>query len=320
MMDVLNLAHGAFFLIGSYLAVTFAAGDSWGGTSPPRRRRAGRTPGRRRAVRHDRALARRPILDQALLTLGISLIVAETLSIIYGNDVLSIPEPPGLDGSVSIAGSAYPTYRLMLIAVGLVLALAVWLVVEKTSIGALVRASVADREMVSAMGIDNRKVKIAVLGVGSLLATVAGVLAAPVYGARPGLDKTILLLALVVIVIGGLGSVRGALVGALVIGQVESLGRALVPEFASFILFGTLALVLIVRPRGLFAGKWPTDERHPRQLGRAGRAGHRAAAPTPTSGDRCCCGAGCPCSCWSWCWRRCRCSSRRSPPTPCPGS
>ena len=141
----------------------------------------------------------------------------------------------------------------MLIAVGLVLALAVWLVVEKTSIGALVRASVADREMVSAMGIDNRKVKIAVLGVGSLLATVAGVLAAPVYGARPGLDKTILLLALVVIVIGGLVGPRCARGRAG--DQVESLGRALVPEFASFILFGTLALVLIVRPRGLFAGK-----------------------------------------------------------------
>jgi branched-chain amino acid transport system permease protein len=109
--------------------------------------------------------------------------------------------------------------------------------------------------MVSALGIDNRKVKFAVLGVGSLLAAVAGVLAAPVYGARPGLDKTILILALVVIVIGGLGSVRGALVGALVIGQVESLGRALLPDLASFILFGTLALVLIVRPRGLFAGK-----------------------------------------------------------------
>jgi len=88
-----------------------------------------------------------------------------------------------------------------------------------------------------------------------MLAVVAGVLAAPVYGARPGLDKTILLLALVVVVIGGLGSIRGALVDALVIGQVESLGRALVPEFASFILFGTLALVLIARPRGLFAGK-----------------------------------------------------------------
>ena len=256
MMDVLNLAHGAFFLVGSYLAVTFPAGESWGGffTALGVAALVGLTAGGALSGLTE-PLARRPILDQALLTLGISLIVAETLSIIYGNDVLSVAEPPGLDGSIAVAGNPYPTYRLMLIAVGLVLALIVWLVVEKTSIGALVRASVADREMVSAIGIDNRKVKIAVLGVGSVLATMAGVLAAPVYGARPGLDKTILLLALVVIVIGGLGSVRGALVGALVIGQVESLGRALVPDLASFILFGTLAVVLIVRPRGLFAGK-----------------------------------------------------------------
>ncbi|WP_324277840.1 branched-chain amino acid ABC transporter permease [Blastococcus brunescens] len=256
MMDVLNLAHGAFFLIGSYLAVTFVAGESWGGFFAALGIAAlvGLLAGGALSGLTE-PLARRPILDQALLTLGISLIVAEVLSIIYGNDVFSVPEPPGLAGSVGVAGSSYPTYRLMLIAVGLVLALVVWLVVEKTSIGALVRASVADREMVSALGIDNRKVKFAVLGVGSLLATVAGVLAAPVYGARPGLDKTILILALVVIVIGGLGSVRGALVGALVIGQVESLGRALFPEIASFILFGTLALVLVVRPRGLFAGK-----------------------------------------------------------------
>ena len=256
MMDVLNLAHGAFFLVGSYLAVSFVAGESWGGflTALGVAALVGLVAGGALSGLTE-PLARRPILDQALLTLGISLIVAEVLSIIYGNDVFSVPEPPGLSGSVDIAGSSYPTYRLMLIGVGLALALLVWLIVEKTSIGALVRASVADREMVSAMGIDNRKVKVAVLGVGSLLATVAGVLAAPVYGARPGLDETILLLALVVIVIGGLGSVRGALVGALVIGQVESLGRALVPDYASFILFGTLALVLVVRPRGLFAGK-----------------------------------------------------------------
>jgi branched-chain amino acid transport system permease protein len=257
MMDVLNLAHGALFLVGSYVAWDLLSGGAtWGSflAALGVAGLVGLVAGAGLSLMTE-PLARRPILDQALLTLGVSLIVAETLSIIYGNDVHSVPEPPGLDGSVSIAGSSYPTYRLMLIAVGLVLALVVWLVVEKTSIGALVRASVADREMVSAMGIDNRKVKIAVLGVGSLLATVAGVLAAPVYGARPGLDKTILLLALVVIVIGGLGSIRGALVGALVIGQVESLGRALVPDLASFILFGTLAAVLVVRPRGLFAGK-----------------------------------------------------------------
>jgi branched-chain amino acid transport system permease protein len=256
MMDVLNLAHGAFFLAGSYLAVTFLAGDSWGGflTALAAAALIGLLAGGALSGMTE-PLARRPILDQALLTLGISLVVAEVLSIIHGNDVRSVPPPPGLDGSVDVAGSAYPTYRLMLIGVGLLLALAVWLVVERTSVGALVRASVADREMVSALGIDNRKVKVAVLGVGSMLATIAGVLAAPVYGARPGLDETILLLALVVVVIGGLGSIRGALIGALVIGQVESLGRALLPDLASFILFGTLALVLIVRPRGLFAGK-----------------------------------------------------------------
>jgi branched-chain amino acid transport system permease protein len=256
MMDVLNLAHGAFFLVCSYLAVSFVAGESWGGflTALGVAALIGLLAGGALSGMTE-PLARRPILDQALLTLGISLIVAEVLSIVYGNDVRSVSPPPGLDGSVDVAGSAYPTYRLLVIAVGLVLALVVWLVVERTSVGALVRASVADREMVSAMGIDNRKVKVAVLGIGSMLATVAGVLAAPVYGARPGLDETILLLALVVIVIGGLGSIRGALIGALVIGQVESLGRALLPDLASFILFGTLALVLIVRPRGLFAGK-----------------------------------------------------------------
>jgi branched-chain amino acid transport system permease protein len=254
MMDVLNLAHGAFFLAGSYLAVTFVAGQSWGGFLAALGMAAllGLFAGGALSGMTE-PLARRPILDQALLTLGISLIVAEVLSIAYGNDVRSIAPPPGLAGSVEVAGSTYPTYRLVLIAIGLLLALVVWLVVEKTSVGALVRASVADREMVSAIGIDNRKVKLAVLGIGSMLAAVAGVLAAPVYGARPGLDKTILILALVVVVIGGLGSVRGALIGALLIGQVESLGRALLPELASFILFGTLALVLIVRPRGLFA-------------------------------------------------------------------
>jgi branched-chain amino acid transport system permease protein len=254
MMDVLNLAHGALYLIGSYLAVTFAAGEpSWGGflTALGIAALVGLVAGGALSGMTE-PLARRPILDQALLTLGVSLVVAEVLSIIYGNDVFSIAAPPGLDGSVSVAGNAYPTYRLVLIGIGLALAAVVFAVVERTSVGALVRASVADRDMVSAMGIDNRKVKVAVLGIGSMLATVAGVLGGPVYGARPGLDDTVLILALVVVVIGGLGSVKGALVGALVIGQVESLGRALLPDLASFILFGTLALVLVLRPRGLF--------------------------------------------------------------------
>jgi len=257
MMDVLNLAHGALFLVGAYLAWDLLSGGAtWGGFLAALGIAAlvGLFAGAGLSLMTE-PLARRPILDQALLTLGVSLVIAELLSIIYGNDALSVGAPPGLSGSVSVAGNSYPTYRLMLIGVGLLLAAVVFYVVERTSVGALVRASVADREMVSAMGIDNRKVKLAVLGIGSMLATTAGVLAAPVYGARPGLDDSILILALVVIVIGGLGSVKGAFIGAMIIGQVESLGRALLPDVASFILFGTLALVLVLRPRGLFGPK-----------------------------------------------------------------
>jgi branched-subunit amino acid ABC-type transport system permease component len=135
------------------------------------------------------------------------------------------------------------------------LALVVYAVVDRTRVGALVRATVADRDMVAAIGVDNRVVKVAVFAVGSLLATTAGVLGGPIYGARPGLDATVLILALVVVVIGGLGSVRGALVGSLLIGQVESVGRALLPDLASFVLFGALALVLVVRPQGLFGAR-----------------------------------------------------------------
>jgi branched-subunit amino acid ABC-type transport system permease component len=176
----------------------------------------------------------------------VAFVVAELLIIAFGDDPLSVSAPPALDGSVSVLGATYPAYRLVLIGVGAVLALAVYLVVERTRVGALVRATVADREMVATLGIDNRLVKAAVFAVGSLLAATAGVLGGPIYGARPGLDATVL------IVIGGLGSVRGALVGALIIGQVDTLGRVLLPELASFVLFAALALVLVLRPRGLF--------------------------------------------------------------------
>ncbi len=254
MMDVLNLAHGALYLGGAYLGHQFISGDGgWSGwlLALGAALLAGLLAGGVLSVMTE-PLARRPHLDQALLTLGVALVVAELLAIGYGNDVLRVPAPPGLDGSVQVAGNTYPVYRLVLIGIGAMLALVVYLVVERTTVGALVRASVADREMVAAIGVDNRKVKLAVLGAGSSLAALAGVLGGPVYGAGPGLDERVLILALVVVVIGGLGSLRGALIGALLIGQVESLGRALVPDFASFVLFGALALVLIVRPRGLF--------------------------------------------------------------------
>jgi branched-chain amino acid transport system permease protein len=254
MMDVLNLAHGVLFLAGAY-AAWWIVGDTptW-----PRFLAAlalaaavGVVAGVGLSLTIER-LARRSHLDQALLTLGLTLIAADSLSMAFGDDVHAINPPPGLDGSVSVFGKAYPVYRLALIGLGAVLAAAVHFVVERTSVGALIRATVADRQMVASIGVDDRKVKVAVFAVGALLATTAGVLGAPVYGARPGLDGTALILALVVVVIGGLGSVRGALFGALVIGQIESLGRAVLSNLASFVLFGALAIVLILRPRGLF--------------------------------------------------------------------
>ncbi|GAA1207427.1 branched-chain amino acid ABC transporter permease [Pseudonocardia alaniniphila] len=251
MMDVLNLAHGALFLGGAYLGAAFAG--SWGGFLAALALAAvgGLAAGALLSLMTE-PLRKRSHLDQALLTLGVAFVVAELLIIAFGDDPLSVAAPPALDGSVSILGATYPTYRLVLIGVGAVLALAVYLVVERTRVGALVRATVADREMVAALGVDNRMVQATVFAVGSLLAATAGVLGGPIYGARPGLDATVLILALVVVVIGGLGSVRGALVGALIIGQVDTLGRLLLPDFASFILFAALALVLVLRPHGLF--------------------------------------------------------------------
>jgi branched-chain amino acid transport system permease protein len=251
MMDVLNLAHGALFLGGAYLGAAFAG--SWGGFLAALALAAvgGLAAGALLSLMTE-PLRKRSHLDQALLTLGVAFVVAELLIIAFGDDPLSVAAPPALDGSVSILGATYPTYRLVLIGVGAVLALVVYLVVERTRVGALVRATVADREMVAALGVDNRMVQATVFAVGSLLAATAGVLGGPIYGARPGLDATVLILALVVVVIGGLGSVRGALVGALIIGQVDTLGRLLLPDFASFILFAALALVLVLRPHGLF--------------------------------------------------------------------
>jgi branched-chain amino acid transport system permease protein len=255
MMDVLNLAHGALFLAGAYLA-WFLAGErpTWTGWLAALAVSAavGALAGGGLSLLTS-PLAGRSHLEQALLTLGVALVVAELLSAAFGDDVRGVNPPPGLDGTVSIVGNAYPAYRLVLIGLGAGLALAMHLVIERTSLGALVRASVADRDMVSASGIDARLVRAGVFVAGSVLATTAGVLGSPIYNARPGLDSTILILALVVVVIGGLGSVRGALVAALLIGQIESTGRALLSDLASFLLFGALALVLALRPRGLFA-------------------------------------------------------------------
>jgi branched-subunit amino acid ABC-type transport system permease component len=253
-MDVLNLAHGALYLAGAYLAVRFAGdGQATLGAYLLAGLAAvalGAGAGAGLAVL-TRPLASRGHLDQALLTLGVALIVGDLLSARFGDDVQSVPPPPVLAGSVGIAGREYPSYRLAVIAAGLLLAVGVYLLVERTRAGALVRATVADAPMVRALGVDTGRLVVATFAFGVVLACLGGVLGAPVVGAYPGLDERVLILGLVVVVLGGLGSVPGAFVGAMVVGQVEVLGVSLLPRYASFLVFGTMAVVLLLRPTGL---------------------------------------------------------------------
>jgi branched-chain amino acid transport system permease protein len=253
-MDVLNLAHGALYLVGAYLAVRFAGdGSATLGAFLAAGLAAvvvGGAAGAGLAVLA-RPLARRGHLDQALLTLGVALILSDLLSARFGNDVQSVPPPAFLAGSVGVAGREYPAYRLAVIVAGLLLAVLVYLVVERTRAGALVRATVADAPMVRALGVDTGRLVVVVFAAGVVLACLGGVLGAPVLGAYPGLDERVLILGLVVVVLGGLGSVAGAFIGAMVIGQVEVLGVSLLPQYASFLVFGTMAVVLLLRPAGL---------------------------------------------------------------------
>jgi branched-chain amino acid transport system permease protein len=253
LMNVLNLSHGALLLVGGYVGVALALdGEGFFGGLPV-------------AVLCGAVLgvclylAVKPIvhrghLDQGLLTLGFAFIFADIAKMIWGHDV-HLPSPPAaLASSVEIFGQPYPLYRLVVIALGIVIAVTVFFVFERTRLGALVRAAVSDREMVAALGYRVSLITGGVFASAAGLAAFGGMVGAPILGVRPGLDIEMLILALVVIVIGGLGSLKGALLGAILIGQVQTLGIALLPELSSFLLFGIMALVLLFKPAGLFGG------------------------------------------------------------------
>lgn len=254
-MDVLNLAHGTLSLTGGYVGVALLGPGVGLGTFVVAMLAAAAI-----GLALGAALAAlTSVVDnhlrQALLTLGIALVAGDVLRQVFGADVESVAAPAGLDGSVSILGRQYPVYRLAVVAIAIVVGIALYVVLERTRVGAVVRATVADRGMVEALGIRSNLVLAGVFGVGAALATLGGMLAGPVLGAQPGLDNTILLLALVVVVVGGLGSIRGALLGALLVGQVQTVGVSLLPEQASFLLFGAMALVLLLRPQGLLPAR-----------------------------------------------------------------
>jgi branched-chain amino acid transport system permease protein len=258
MLDVLNLAHGSLYLLGTYFGYELVE-----------RRHLGFIAAALLSVVFGVVLGLvlsaflRPIrgrghLDQVLLTLGIFFIVEDLVTIIWGRDFHTITPPGFLLQSKVIFGHFYPSYRLAVIVIGLVIAVAAYLVFERTQLGAILRAAVADRQMVAALGYNVNLVMLSVLLAGAALATFAGVIGGPIEQVTPGIGNDVLLLALIVVVVGGLGSISGAFVASLLIGEVQSLGISLgqqhgFPQAAPFALFGAMALILIVRPAGLFS-------------------------------------------------------------------
>lgn len=253
MLNLLNLAHGTFFLLGAYLAATLIPPDGawWGWLLAIAAGLAAGALGGMLLRVMTLPKASHGHMAEALLTLGLSLGATSIMLWTFGGEPRSIPAPQFLQGSIDIAGDPYPVYRVAVILLGVVIAIAVELFLERTSLGATIRATVHDDQMVRALGISTRRIVFGVLIVGSALAAVTGVFGGPILGASQGLDGSILLIALVVVVLGGLGSPRGALLGALFIGLVQNIGIALSPHLAPFLMFAGMAIVLIFRPQGL---------------------------------------------------------------------
>ncbi|HUB97774.1 MAG TPA: branched-chain amino acid ABC transporter permease [Stellaceae bacterium] len=269
-MNLVNFAHGSIYMIGAYLcAYTYAHTHSFalavlaalGGALAI---------GILVEVVVFRALYRRDHLDQVLATFGLILFFNEMVRIIFGDTALYSGVPSFLEGRVTILpGMTYPLYRLAIIAIGLAVALLLYLLVMRTRLGMLIRAGASNRTMVGALGIDIAMLFTLLFGLGAMLAALSGLLAGPVFSVTAGMGDGVLILAIVVIVIGGIGSIRGAFIAAILIGVVDTMGRVFLrpllasvmaksaadnagPALASMLIYILMAVVLYFRPQGLF--------------------------------------------------------------------
>jgi branched-chain amino acid transport system permease protein len=271
-MDMINLAHGSLYMLGAFFAATFvqATGSFVAGVLIAIAATA--IAGMLLEVSLLRTLYQRDHLSQVLATFALILILNETVRLIWGSDA-ALSMPGALAGPVELLpGLMYPAYRLVIIAVGLAVAVLLFLLVTKTKMGMLVRAGASNREMALAMGVNIRGLFTAVFGVGAALCALAGALLGPLLAVQVGMGENILILAFVVIVIGGIGSIRGALVGSLLVGIVDTIGRAFLPmlfgaffrpqlasaagpAIASVTIYLLMAVVLYFRPQGLFPAR-----------------------------------------------------------------
>lgn len=252
-LGVINLAHGSLFMVGAYLAYVIAktTGALW--LALP----AGLIGGIMLGAGLERFLFRhfynREHLDQVLLTFALILLFEEGRSFLLGNNFHSVPVPALFDFSIPVApGFSYSAYRFFVIGCCLALGAALYLWIERTRMGAIIRAAAEKPEMVDVIGIDARRVHMVVFAIGTALAVIAGALAAPLYSVYPGIGDGFLIISFVVVVIGGLGSVSGAFWSALLIGMVDTLGKAYMPAVAGLAIYVLMAVVLLVRPSGLF--------------------------------------------------------------------
>ena len=255
LMNVVSLAHGSFFMIGGYVAYTLhrLTGSFWAALllAPVPIAAAGV------AIEAIflRPLYRRGHLDQVLLTFGFTFIFLDAVQTVWGRDVLALPPPAVFDGVVALGTGVFSSYRLFLIGLGLAIALLLWLFLDRSRLGARVRAGVDDAAMAAGLGCNISALFTSIFGAGVALAALGGVAAGPIVGIYPGADAEILIPAFIVIVVGGMGSLRGAFVGSLLIGEADTFGNAYVPQLALFLIYLVMAIVLLVRPQGLFGIK-----------------------------------------------------------------
>ncbi len=256
-MDTINLAHGSLYMVGAYLtaAIAQASGSYLVGVLLAIAATAALGAVIEMSVL--RALYRRDHLSQVLATFALILIANEAVRMIWGAQPVALATPAALSGPVELVpGFLYPAWRLLLIAVGLGVAAMLLVLVNHTRAGMRVRAGASNREMAEVMGVDVKRLFTVVFAIGAALCALAGALLGPLLAVQVGMGESILILAFVVVVIGGIGSIRGAFVGALLVGFVDTLGRTLLlPALASIAIYVLMAAVLFWRPQGLFPAR-----------------------------------------------------------------
>jgi branched-chain amino acid transport system permease protein len=250
-MRIVNLAHGSYFLLGGYVALSVIwTTGSWV-LAIPVAALAVAVVGLLMERVFLRALGTEP-LRQVLLTVGFAFLFQQAALDIWGGDNLDIVPPEALTKSVVIGGLYFPLYRIFMIAMATVMGLGLWLSMERTRLGAAVRATVDDAQMASGVGIDTSRISMLIFALGAFLAALGGVIGGAFLGIYPGLDFGILPIAFSVVIIGGMGSLGGAAIGSLVVGLADNFGKALFPEVSYFTLYAPMVLILAVKPTGLF--------------------------------------------------------------------